>query len=320
VLAAVADVRADAAAALAQGVGCDSFSSFEAMCDTVTLDALVVCTPPATHPAICMNGVKRGLHVLCEKPLAIDSTSARGMLAAAGRAGVMLTMASKFRYVEDIARAKALLAAGALGQVLMFKNVFTAWVDMKSRWNANPAMSGGGVLIDNGTHSVDLLRSFFGPLAELQVVEGPRVQDLPVEETVRIFVRTGGGVLGTIDLSWSTRAQQTNYLCVYGDQGTLEIGWKQSRYRSSSDDDWTVFGGGYDKVQAFRRQIDNFAGAIQGTEALVVTPEDALASVEVIEAAYAALRQIRWQPVVPTPLPALARRSKRPAARPELLS
>ncbi|MBV9210662.1 MAG: hypothetical protein JOZ52_08540, partial [Acidobacteria bacterium] len=82
-----------------------------------------------------------------------------------------------------------------------------------------------------------------------------------------------------------------------GSHGTISVGWKESKYRQTSSRDWVVFGKGYDKVEAFRNQINNFARAIAGEESLLITAEDALASVEVVEAAYAALRQNRWTTV-----------------------
>jgi predicted dehydrogenase len=75
------------------------------------------------------------------------------------------------------------------------------------------------------------------------------------------------------------------------------VGWKESKYRRSGDADWTVFGAGYNKIEAFKRQIENFAGAVRGEESLVVTPEDALASVQVIEAAYRSLARGGWEPI-----------------------
>lgn len=294
-LVAVADVRSGVAAALAEGLGARSYESHEVMAKKEkSLDAVVICTPPATHPEIANYFLTRKVHVLCEKPLSIDSTSARAMQATAKENGVTLTMATKFRYVEDVVRAKSLAASGVIGEISLFENAFTAHVDMTSRWNSQMALSGGGVLIDNGTHSLDLMRYFLGPVADVQVIEGLRSQGLDVEETVRIFVRSTAGVLGSIDLSWSINKEQESYINIYGSQGTISVGWKESKYRLSSSREWVVFGSGYDKVQAFGSQIDNFCGSINGTEELLITADDAIASVEVVEAAYAALGRDSW--------------------------
>ncbi len=297
-LVAVADIRADAARALAEGRGCRSYGSYSELADYETnLDGVVVCTPPVTHPEVSVHFLDRKVHVLCEKPLSIDSASARMMLDKARENGVTLAMATKFRYVEDVIRAKSIVTSGILGEIVLFENAFTSRVDMSSRWNSNPEVSGGGVLIDNGTHSVDLMRYFLGPLSDVQVVEGKRSQGLAVEETVHIFVRSTGGVMGAIDLSWSINKELESFINIYGSHGTVSVGWKESRYRQSSSRDWVVFGKGYDKVEAFRNQIDNFSRASAGEEALLVTAEDALASVEVVEAAYSALRENRWTTV-----------------------
>ena len=297
-LAAVADIRTNAARALAEGLGCRSYDSYQDMAESERdLSAVVVCTPPVTHPEVSIYFLNRKVHVLCEKPLSIDTPNARLMLDVARENGVTLTMATKFRYVDDVVRAKSIVTSGILGEIVLFENAFTSRVDMSSRWNSNPAISGGGVLIDNGTHSVDLMRYFLGPLEDVQVVEGKRSQGLAVEETVHIFVRSTSGVMGAIDLSWSINKELESFINIYGSRGTVSVGWKESKYRQSSSREWVVFGKGYDKVEAFRNQIDNFSRAIIGEEALLVTPEDALASVEVVEAAYAALRENRWTTV-----------------------
>ncbi|MDX2240341.1 MAG: Gfo/Idh/MocA family oxidoreductase [Leptolyngbyaceae cyanobacterium bins.302] len=296
-LVAVADVRPSAAKAMAERMKCQSFDSYQAMAENVELDAVIVSTPPTSHPEISIYFLERNVHVLCEKPLSIDTISARNMQAAAEKSGVILTMGSKFRYAQDVVKAKSIVASGILGEIVLFENAFTARVDMSTRWNSDAAISGGGVLIDNGTHSVDIMRYFLGPLAEVQVVEGKRIQGLSVEDTVRIFVKSMGGVVGNIDLSWSINKEIDWFIRIYGSQGTISVGWKESKYRQSSSQDWVVFGKGYNKVQSFQSQIENFSKAIRKEEALLITAEDAIASVDVIEAAYAALNQSRWTPI-----------------------
>jgi predicted dehydrogenase len=290
----VADVREDAAKALAERMHCPAFTSYEEMYEEVGCEAVVVCTPPVTHPEICRWLLAKGIHVLCEKPLAISPDEARTMVAAAECSTATLKMASKFRYAQDVVEAKSIVASGVIGEIVLFENAFTSRVDMQSRWNSDPTISGGGVLIDNGTHSVDVMRYFLGPIVEIQVVEGRRVQDIPVEDTVRVFVRSAAGVMGTIDLSWSLNKELPYYISVYGSAGTLHVGWKESKFRRAGDTDWTIFGRGYDKVQAFGSQLDNFVRSIRGLEPPLISLQDALASVEVIDAAYETMWRSSW--------------------------
>ena len=298
-LVAVADTRSDAAQALAERAVCPAYTCHEAMAETgPSFDAVVLCTPPNTHEAISACFLNRKIHVLCEKPFTLNEASAQRMIGQARQSGVILTMASKFRYVSDVIKAKSIVTSGILGEIILFENAFTLRVDMSARWNANPSVSGGGVLIDNGTHSVDIMRYFLGPLAEVHAVEGKRVQGLGVEDTVRLFVRSVAGVMGSVDLSWSLNKELDSYINIYGSHGTVQVGWKESRYRQQSSRDWVVFGKGYDKVQAFRDQINNFARAIREHEPLLITSQDALASVEVVEAAYRSLREESWTRVV----------------------
>ena len=297
----VCDINLQSAKDTADKVGAQAFNDHNAMCDAVKPDAVVVCTPPTTHEEICVELLKSGHHVLCEKPLSISSDSAARMIETSMITGNKFTMASKFRYVNDVIKARELVNNGTIGDIILFENTFTSFVDMSNRWNSNPNVSGGGVLIDNGTHSVDIMRYFLGPVVELQVIEGRRVQNLQVEDTVRVFVRTEEDVMGSIDLSWSMQKEQPWYVSLYGSEGTILVGWGESKYRLQGETDWTVFGTGYDKVQAFRSQIENFAAHIRGEEDLLITSADGLASVEVIEAAYESLRCDNWQKVFSNP-------------------
>lgn len=293
-LVAIADAREEAAKAAAEQAGCKAFKSHKELIKSGVCEAVVVCTPPSTHPEICIDFLEAGVHVLCEKPMAISSKSAQQMLAVADETGCLLTMGSKFRYVDDVIKAKSIVTSGILGDIVLFENAFTGWVNMTKRWNSNPKISGGGVLIDNGTHSIDIMRYFLGPIAEVQAVEGKRLQSKEVEDTVRLFAHSAEGVMGSIDLSWSLNKELGTYIEIYGSEGTIKVGWKESRYRQSSSAEWVVFGKGYDKVQAFGSQISNFARAIRHEEPLLITASDALASVRVVEAAYQSMNSNSW--------------------------
>lgn len=303
-LVAVADVRKDTADAFGAKYGVPAFGSHA---DLPGAEVVIVCTPPNTHTNIAVDLLRCGLHVLCEKPFTLTSADAHKMQHEARKVDRLLTMGSKFRYVADVVKAKQLVASGDIGEVILFENAFTSRVDMTGRWNSRPEVSGGGVLIDNGTHSVDVIRYFLGPLAEVHAVEGLRVQPIPVEDTARLFVRSEAGVMGSIDLSWSINKELDWYVNVYGSRGTIQVGWKQSRMKLHGGE-WTVFGNGYDKVQAFTAQVTNVAKAVRGEESLLITADDAIASVEVIEAAYRSMRAAPWTgvehtPLTPTPSP-----------------
>lgn len=296
-LVAVADADPNRVKSAPDVWGCPGYSSADEMFDShKDLEAIIICTPPNTHESISCAALDRGIHVLCEKPLSTTSASAERMRLAAEKAGKILTMASKFRYVCDVVAAKELVSYGKIGDIILFENAFTSFVDMSGRWNADPAVSGGGVLIDNGTHSLDIARYFLGPIKELRVIEGRRCQGLDVEETVNIFIKSEEGVLGNIDLSWTIQKPLENYVQIHGSKGTLCIGWKDSKYRVGNGE-WISFGKGYDKVRAFMNQISNFSKAIRGEGKLRVTAQDGVASVRAVEAAYKALQDEPWTKV-----------------------
>jgi predicted dehydrogenase len=293
-LVAVADINQDSAKAYAEPFGAKAFNDYKSLAENSEIDAVIVSTPPNSHPEIAAHFMEKGVHVLCEKPLCLSVAEAKQMIETGERTGVTFTMATKFRYCEDVVKAKSILASGILGEVVQFENAFTAKVDMSKRWNSDKQIAGGGVLIDNGTHSVDIIRYFLGPIDEILALETSGTQNLTVDENVKLLAKTIGGVVASVDLTWGINKELPNFISVYGTNGTLHIGWRESKYKLNSSPDWTIFGKGYDKVQAFRSKIENFAGAIGGREELLTKPADALASVEVIEAAYRSLEENLW--------------------------
>jgi predicted dehydrogenase len=277
--------------------GAQVFSSHSQLRLEADIDAAIICTPPLFHTEQACEMLENGVHVLCEKPLAITVADAECMVVAAENSGAVFTMASKYRFVPDVIQAREMIQSGAIGDVILYENQFASKVDMSLRWNSNPEVSGGGVLIDNGTHSLDIMRYFLGAVNDITVVEGKRVQNLQVEDTVHIFVRTKTGTLGSIDLSWCLNKISPWFIKLHGTDGGIQIGWNQSVQRLSGETDWTPFGTGYDKRVAFRGQLTNFVNAIHGREEVIVTPAEGVGSVAAVVAAYDAMRRVEWMPV-----------------------
>lgn len=289
-VAGVTDLRADVAQAAAEAANCPGYPSPKEFAEDSGAEAAIICTPPDTHREIACLLLERGMHVLCEKPFATSIDEAKGMIQCARQHDRELMMASKFRYVEDVIRAKAMISSGLLGDVMFFENTFCSKVDMRSRWNSDPRIAGGGVLIDNGTHSIDIARYLLGPIESVHAIHGRHAMGLPVEDTATVGFRTETGVLGNINLSWSINVSQAAYINVWGTDGRLNVGWRESKYQHGNGD-WISFGVGYDKIEAFRRLVTNFVDTARGSSEPVITLDDALASVELIDAAYRSMTE-----------------------------
>ena len=276
----VADPDPLACERLSAPIAARAFESPEELALRGGIEAAIVCTPPSTHAEVSAAFAALGIPVLCEKPLARDTGEAVQMLESSQSAGALLAISSKFRHCAGVARAKQLLEEGAVGRLLFVEVTFTSSIDMRNRWNSNPRVSGGGVLIDNGTHAVDLVLHLAGPVAEVAVIEGRRRQSPEVEDTASLFARSLSGVEARCDLSWSIPTANPAFLRLIGSSGSIDVAWRE-----------------YDKVACFRSLLENFRGAIAGTEPLRMATADALASVQIIDAAYLALRHGGWHRV-----------------------
>lgn len=297
-LVAVADTDQKAAKSSGEAFGVPAFADLRSLLPATKPDAVILCTPPDTHRSLAEAALSNGAHVLCEKPLTLSVEDARAMVAAAQRAGRCLMMASKFRYVQDIVHAKGMIQSGILGEVILFENEFCSHVDMKNRWNAVRNVSGGGVLIDNGSHSVDIFRYLIGPVRSLQASIGKRWQQIEVEDTCHLHLRSEDNTIGSVDLSWSIHKEDPYFIHIFGTEGMLQVGWKGSRYRQSEKMDWVNFGVGYDKFKAVGAQLANFIDTVTGAGEPIITVEDALESVRVIQAAYHTADLNHWEQVI----------------------
>jgi len=297
-LSAVADLRVEAAKAAAEYASSLYFTDYLDQSLVEAVDAVLICTPPNTHHEIGRWFLSQKKAVLLEKPLTLAAAEAEDLEELSRKQDCLLMMASKFRYLEDIVKAKVMLESGLIGRAQLAEITFASRVDMKDRWNSNPEISGGGVLIDHGAHAVDIVRFLLGPIVEVNANSGPDVQGLGVEDSVRLGLHTTSGVLTRVDLTWSFDKPCEHFLSIYGNDGLLQVGWQGSRYRDDGRQGWTDFGSGYDKSKAIKRQLMNFIDAIRHQQLPRITAQDALASVQVIDAAYASLGdEGRWTSV-----------------------
>jgi predicted dehydrogenase len=290
---AVADVNLDAATAMGAALGCPALASADELADVEGLEAVVLCTPPVTHGVLAERFADIGVHVLSEKPLAVNRMAAAEMASIAERTGIVLTMATKFRFCDDVNRAAIIASSGRIGDVRLIENAFTSRIDMSGRWNADPAIAGGGVLVDNGTHSVDLIRYLAGPIAEVLAVETSRPAGLRVDDTARLHLRTEAGTDAHVDLSWSIDKSLPNFLTIYGTLGEIRVGWRESAWRTYGND-WEVIGSGYAKGPAMAGALDAFCRAVRGDAPLAVTVDDGIAAATCIDGAYESLRRGGW--------------------------
>lgn len=286
----VVDVDAAKAAALADRFGCDSTT--ELVLDGA--DAAVVAVPPAAHLAVVAECFGAGLDVLCEKPLAHSLEAARQMVALSEAHGRRLAMATKYRTCADVLAARQLIADGALGEVRLLEVAFTSAVDMRGRWNGDPTIAGGGVIMDNGSHALDLAAFCVGELTEVLVVEGHRPEGLSVEDVATVHARTTGSATVTIDLAWSIDKSLADFLRIYGTAGELRVGWRDARWRPRGGD-WTEIGPGYAKIPAMAGVVTAFMAGLGDGDMAPLT--DGRHSALALDAAYRSLHRGGWQQV-----------------------
>jgi predicted dehydrogenase len=291
---AVLDSREEAANATAEQIGCKAFQELDPFIRESSIDAAIICAPPYAHHDLSCHLMKHKIHVLCEKPLAISLGEGADMIRVAEENQVILMMASKFRYVEDIIRARSIIYSGMLGKMHFYENYFCSKLDMRQRWNSNPEISGGGVMIDNGPHAVDIVRYLLGPINKVFAHENDRSADLVVEDTVNLSFITDKNIMGSIKLSWSLDQDRPHFIELNGTEGALKIGWKHSAYQHNGHPEWVCFGVGYNKIDAIKKQLNNFVSTLRGSDRPLINQEEAFASLAVIEAAYRSLKSGQW--------------------------
>lgn len=279
------------------------YADFGALCADPEVEAVSVCLPNSLHHPATLAAARAGKHVLCEKPISLSLEQAQEMIDACKEAGVILQIGHHLRSNAAAEKARELITSGELGRV--------AFVRLRQAhdWGGGPvresfrtlASSGGGTLLDNGSHMMDLARYFGGPVRELYARTATLGFEVEVEDTSVVSLEFESGALGSVENAWTATGWEEAFW-VYGTRGALEYTNRLQTptlrhiFRSSPGTDWNhqdvavyQFAG----LEAHTRNVVEFLQAVRGERPVICTGEDGLEAVRLILASYRSARERR---------------------------
>lgn len=316
--AAVCDADPARGAAFAARYGARAFSSVSRMLSEARLDAVVVATPHPAHAEAAVAAAERGVHVLVEKPLAASLADCDAMIGAADRSGVRLGVISQRRLYEPALRVKKAIEAGKIGKPVLGLVLMFNWRDAayyrSDPWRGQWRTEGGGVLVNQAPHQLDLLLWYMGPAGEVSGYwANLNHPDIEVEDTALAIARFRNGGLGSVAVSVSQKPGLFTRIHIHGSNGA-SVGVETETGASfiagvsgaagpPRNDLWTVPGeegrlaafeaedrarfGGLDLTTHYHRlQIQDFLRAAIEDREPMVTGLDGRRVVEFIEAIY----------------------------------
>ncbi|KZE51944.1 oxidoreductase [Brevibacillus parabrevis] len=289
------------------------FSDYRQMLSEAALDAVIVCVPNYLHAQAALDALASGKHLLCEKPMAMNSGQAEAMIEAAKRADKILMVAQNNRFRSQAKEVKSWLDEGKFGSVYHAK---TGWVRRNGipgwgSWFTQKELAGGGPLIDIGVHMLDLTLWLLGHPKPVSVLGqtyaefGPKKRGLSewgridengvfdVEDMAVAMITFENGFSLTLDASWASHIEKENvFLQLYGQKGGVSFGLL--------DEQLTLYhewGGVMATTELSPKPcqervalLSNFLDAIEGKAEALCTPEQALYVTRLIEAIYQSAR------------------------------
>jgi len=256
------------------------------------IDAVVLSTPPHIRPLLAEQAFSAGLHVLCEKPLANSSAECQAILSAAKRANRVLAVAHTARFFPNRVRVESLLKQKALGKVYAVDVEQGDAYDWPTRtgYTVRHDMVAGGVLLNEGIHSLDTLLWWFGSPLDFEYEDDALGG---IESNVRMKLGFADGTSGRVRLSRTCRLE--NRITLQGEAGNLSVPlYDQSEItitRNGRQSSQALARTNWDFVEVVSKQLQDFAQSIEAEKPPRATGEDGLAVVEFIEKCYAAKRR-----------------------------
>jgi D-apiose dehydrogenase len=215
------------------------FSDAELLLSRSAPDAVDICSPPARHADQARLALQHGCHVLCEKPLVTNAGALEGLVALAGRTGMVVYPAHNYRFSPALRSLARALLSGSLGTLVQghFRVIRTGHAlgvpEWRPNWRCDPLIAGGGILTDHGTHCIYLAAQLSGawPHAVSCVTE----RNGGVERSAQVRLEAGPAVW-SLDLTWTGEKRSTSYM-LRGSAGAAIIddksGFRHTNGRSS---------------------------------------------------------------------------------------
>ena len=264
----------------------NAYSTVEALLADDTLNAIYVSTPVHLHCEQVIAAAERGLHVLCDKPMALTPQEGKEMIAACDANGVHLQVCFLFRFHSCFQQIRTWVDTGRFGQIVHGRMPFLKQYQLTSdEWRAKPEEGGGGCFMDLGPHSVDLLRYLIGEVNAVSASYNSAVRNAAVEETGGILMHFDNGAQAFTDLSFSVPHCDI-VLELYGTEGSVWVyndnGWQ---IRTHFDGEDALIPSQFEDLYQF--QFEHFAECVGDNNVPpITTGADGLRANEILAAAY----------------------------------
>ncbi|HWS00780.1 MAG TPA: Gfo/Idh/MocA family oxidoreductase [Prolixibacteraceae bacterium] len=187
------------------------------------IDAVYIATPVNVHLEQVILAAQAGKHIFCEKPLGLTIQEAEEMGAVCKKEGVYLGTAYMMRFAAQHQAALEMIQQGKLGKPVYGRAQLSCWYPpISGAWRQDPATSGGGALMDMGSHCIDLLEMFFGEVSAVSCMIRNSVHDYPSEDSAIVFLVFKNGAMGTVDSFFCIPDNSSkNILELYGSKGSI---------------------------------------------------------------------------------------------------
>jgi predicted dehydrogenase len=221
---ACADVRTDRAQSLAARSGAVHSNDWREIVKRDDVDVVIVATVNSMLAEITAGALEAGRHVLLEKPAARNVAELDRVIAAANTSGRLVHVGFNHRYHPAVAKAREIAASGALGPMMMVRGRYGhgGRIGYDREWRADPALSGGGELIDQGIHLIDLAHHFLGDFSEIEGRAETLYWDMPVDDNAFLTLRTAAKQIAFLHAS-CTEWKNLFSFEIYGRDGKLHI-------------------------------------------------------------------------------------------------